>query len=111
MAFATRRDGKMEPCETEECEFYNKFVNMNCEESFKAMIECQIRTPLKTNKEPVADVLCNVGLCGKWDNFGKLRLIHDDFTHDMMITLSGDFTDEELAEKYLEKIKDKLNAA
>jgi hypothetical protein len=56
-------------------------------------------------------VLCNVGLCGKWDNFGKLRLIHDDFTHDMMITLSGDFTDEEVAEKYLEKIKDKLNAA
>jgi hypothetical protein len=54
--------------------------------------------PLKTNKEPVADVLCNVGLCGKWDNFGKLRLIHDDFAHDMMITLSGDFTDEKLAD-------------
>jgi hypothetical protein len=46
---------------------------------------------------------------GKWDNFGKLRLIHDDFTHDMMITLSGDFPNDEVAEKYLEKIKVKLN--
>jgi hypothetical protein len=60
MAFATRRDGKMNR--------YNLHVEhpeseaMDCDSDGEWVRYADIKDCLMTDKEPVADVLCNVGL-------------------------------------------------
>jgi hypothetical protein len=63
MAFATRRDGRMgEPCINKKCGAYEKDEDYNCGHiTLDDPTKC--KSYLKANKEPVADVLCNVGLC------------------------------------------------
>jgi hypothetical protein len=63
MAFATEEDGKMETLQDKIVELLQDeaFINPNkCEYELADKIE----KLLITDKEPVADVLCNVGLVG-----------------------------------------------
>jgi hypothetical protein len=64
-AFATRRDGNMigsgEQCGNKKCIEFDEEEDSRCLKRDWPE-ECKRYEPLKGNKDPVADVLCNVGL-------------------------------------------------
>ena len=53
----------MEKCYNIECACFNKREEDSACEVFTEINLCDESFTLKANKEPVADVLCNVGLC------------------------------------------------
>jgi hypothetical protein len=61
MAFATEGDGKMEKCLNQKCiEEYDEMEDNHCG-TYNEIEDCEFCI-IKAQKEPVADVLCNVGL-------------------------------------------------
>lgn len=46
----------------------------------------------------------------EWSVGGDFQIYSNDFTHDVMITINGDFESDEQKEAYIKRICDLLNA-